>query len=268
MPPEGKVGISPVCILGVNINQGQEISLRLRTDDLKGFRKYDKIRLTLIHELAHMVHGDHDNAFKEFNSLLKREVGALDWRGGAGAKTAGGGGGGGGGVSPTAPTLGLGQPSAAAAAAAAAQKGGKVGGMEVVEEDARTAAAAAALRRAAGAGVESFPIHVGAPTTSSNAAQLTEEKAEEEGEVLPKKGDMVLYKQRDGTWVSAKVISVDVAVQPPSYGIEIDGNYRETEGHRLKRAPPPSDGDGGADAAGHYDPATEAKEAEVERLFE
>lgn len=36
MPPEGKVGISPVCILGVNINRGQEISLRLRTDDLRG----------------------------------------------------------------------------------------------------------------------------------------------------------------------------------------------------------------------------------------
>lgn len=36
MPPEGKVGVSPVCILGVNINRGQEISLRLRTDDLKG----------------------------------------------------------------------------------------------------------------------------------------------------------------------------------------------------------------------------------------
>jgi len=31
-----QVGISPVCILGVNINRGQEISLRLRTDDLKG----------------------------------------------------------------------------------------------------------------------------------------------------------------------------------------------------------------------------------------
>ena len=36
MPPEGKVGVSPVCILGVNINRGQEVSLRLRTDDLKG----------------------------------------------------------------------------------------------------------------------------------------------------------------------------------------------------------------------------------------
>ena len=40
MPPEGKVGVSPVCILGVNINAGQEISLRLRTDDLKGFRRH------------------------------------------------------------------------------------------------------------------------------------------------------------------------------------------------------------------------------------
>ncbi len=36
MPPEGKVGVSPVCILGVNINRGQEVSLRLRTDDLRG----------------------------------------------------------------------------------------------------------------------------------------------------------------------------------------------------------------------------------------
>lgn len=35
MPPEGKEGISPVCVLGVNINAGQEISLRLRTDDLQ-----------------------------------------------------------------------------------------------------------------------------------------------------------------------------------------------------------------------------------------
>lgn len=55
MPPEGKVGVSAMCILGVNINRGQEISLRLRTDDLKGFRRYDRIRETLCHELAHMV---------------------------------------------------------------------------------------------------------------------------------------------------------------------------------------------------------------------
>ena len=56
MPPEGKVGVSAMCILGYNVNAGQEISLRLRTDDLKGFRRYDRIRETLCHELAHMVH--------------------------------------------------------------------------------------------------------------------------------------------------------------------------------------------------------------------
>lgn len=64
MPPEGKVGVSAMCILGYNVNAGQEISLRLRTDDLKGFRRYDRIRETLCHELAHMVHSEHDANFK------------------------------------------------------------------------------------------------------------------------------------------------------------------------------------------------------------
>eukprot|EP00803_Ostreobium_quekettii_P008901 evm.model.scf_770.4 EVM.evm.TU.scf_770.4 scf_770:24332-27050(-) len=73
MPPEGKVGISRMCILGYNVNKGQEISLRLRTDDLKGFRKYLKIRETLVHELAHMVWSEHDNNFKSLNSQLLRE---------------------------------------------------------------------------------------------------------------------------------------------------------------------------------------------------
>ena len=68
-----------MCILGVNINGGQEISLRLRTDDLRGFRRYDRIRETLIHELAHMVFSEHDNNFKELNSQLLREAAAQDW---------------------------------------------------------------------------------------------------------------------------------------------------------------------------------------------
>jgi len=33
-------------------NHGEEISLRLRTDDLKGFRKYERIKKTLLHELV------------------------------------------------------------------------------------------------------------------------------------------------------------------------------------------------------------------------
>jgi hypothetical protein len=32
---QGKVGVSAMCILGFNVNKGQEISLRLRTDDMK-----------------------------------------------------------------------------------------------------------------------------------------------------------------------------------------------------------------------------------------
>lgn len=49
------MGVSSVCILGWNRNQGQEISLRLRTDDYAGFRKYLAIRNTLVHELTHNV---------------------------------------------------------------------------------------------------------------------------------------------------------------------------------------------------------------------
>ena len=55
MAPEGKVGVSAMCVLGYNVNKGREISLRLRTDDYGGFRKYLRIRETLVHELAHMV---------------------------------------------------------------------------------------------------------------------------------------------------------------------------------------------------------------------
>jgi len=54
-PAEGLVGVSQVCILGYNRNKGQEISLRLRTDDYAGFRKYLAIRNTLVHELTHNV---------------------------------------------------------------------------------------------------------------------------------------------------------------------------------------------------------------------
>ena len=39
MFPEGLVGVSEVCVMGLNENKGQRIRLRLRTDDLQGFRK-------------------------------------------------------------------------------------------------------------------------------------------------------------------------------------------------------------------------------------
>ncbi len=41
--------------------------------------RYDRIRETLVHELAHMVFGEHDNNFKELNSQLLRECSSLDW---------------------------------------------------------------------------------------------------------------------------------------------------------------------------------------------
>ncbi|WOL19463.1 hypothetical protein Cni_G28261 [Canna indica] len=79
MAPEGYVGISPKCILGFNKNRGEEISLRLRTDDLRGFRKYESIKKTLLHELAHMVYSEHDSNFFALNKQLNEEAASLDW---------------------------------------------------------------------------------------------------------------------------------------------------------------------------------------------
>merc|ERR1711972_102164 len=53
MYPDGEVGKSDVCIMGLNENAGQRILLRLRTDDISGFRKILSIRKVLFHELAH-----------------------------------------------------------------------------------------------------------------------------------------------------------------------------------------------------------------------
>ncbi|MCL7047726.1 hypothetical protein MKW94_001018 [Papaver nudicaule] len=79
LAPVGYVGISPKCLLGFNKNQGEEISLRLRTDDLKGFRKYESIKKTLLHELAHMLHSEHDADFYALDKQLNEEAASLDW---------------------------------------------------------------------------------------------------------------------------------------------------------------------------------------------
>ncbi|KAI9095118.1 WLM domain-containing protein [Phlyctochytrium arcticum] len=60
-------------ILGYNQNKGQVIALRLRTDALDGFRNYDSIRKVLLHELAHMVHSEHDDKFHKLNRELNTE---------------------------------------------------------------------------------------------------------------------------------------------------------------------------------------------------
>lgn len=51
------------------------------------------------------------------------------------------------------------------------------------------------------------------------------------------KGDVVLYRTREGPLVLVKVVAVDRSIAPPSYGIEIQGNYRETEASRLRPIP-------------------------------
>ncbi|KAH9793491.1 WLM domain-containing protein [Citrus sinensis] len=79
LAPVGYVGVSPKCVLGFNKNHGEEISLRLRTDDLKGFRKYESIKKTLLHELAHMVYSEHDANFYGLDKQLNQEAVALDW---------------------------------------------------------------------------------------------------------------------------------------------------------------------------------------------
>lgn len=84
MYPEGKVGESEVCIMGLNQNKGQKILLRIRTDDLKGFRKPLSIRKVLFHELAHNVHSDHDEKFFQLMRQVEKECNEMDWTNGAG----------------------------------------------------------------------------------------------------------------------------------------------------------------------------------------
>ena len=80
MPPEGKVGVSESCVLGYNVNAGAEIHLRLRTDDLRGFRRYARVRETLLHELTHNVWSEHDVNFKALCSRLNAECAEFDWK--------------------------------------------------------------------------------------------------------------------------------------------------------------------------------------------
>ena len=61
------------CLLGWNRNFGQRIALRLRTDDFKGFRNYQSITNTLLHELAHNVFGPHDDKFWSLFAQLKEQ---------------------------------------------------------------------------------------------------------------------------------------------------------------------------------------------------
>ena len=73
MPPDGKVGVDSECVMGLNQNAGQQIFLRVRTDDGQGLRPYQSLVPVLLHELTHNVWSDHDNRFKTLCSELTRE---------------------------------------------------------------------------------------------------------------------------------------------------------------------------------------------------
>lgn len=84
MYPDGKVGEDPVCVMGLNENKGQRILLRIRTDDLQGFRKIASIRQVLYHELAHNEISPHNNDFFVLMRQIERECTELDWTQGSG----------------------------------------------------------------------------------------------------------------------------------------------------------------------------------------
>jgi len=73
MPPDGQVGVDSECVMGLNRNAGQEILLRVRTDDGQGLRPYQSLVPVLLHELTHNVWSDHSNNFKTLCSQLNRE---------------------------------------------------------------------------------------------------------------------------------------------------------------------------------------------------
>jgi len=73
MPPDGKVGVDSECVMGLNKNAGQEIFLRVRTDDGQGLRSYQSLVPVLLHELTHNVWSGHDNNFKTLCSQLTRD---------------------------------------------------------------------------------------------------------------------------------------------------------------------------------------------------
>jgi len=63
----------------LNENKGQTISLRIRTDDLKGFRNYENVKNVMLHELTHNQFSEHNDDFWKLFRQLQRESESLDW---------------------------------------------------------------------------------------------------------------------------------------------------------------------------------------------
>ncbi|KIK70539.1 hypothetical protein GYMLUDRAFT_279618 [Collybiopsis luxurians FD-317 M1] len=65
-------------LLGLNVNMGQKILLRLRPDHSPdSFLPEEDVVQTMLHELTHNVHGPHDEKFYKFLSELQQEYDAL-----------------------------------------------------------------------------------------------------------------------------------------------------------------------------------------------
>ena len=213
LPPDGYVGVSPVCVLGLNVDKGREIKLRVRTDDLRGLRKYHSVIDTMLHELVHNVYEGHGVEFKELNSTLKGAYATY---------------------------MGSGRGLVAAGAVrgvvgteervVSAGGGGSRGGGRQLGTTATTAttvapglaAAQAAMSRAENNNMQSYPIL---------------------GEFV--ENEHVLYHdRRRGLYVDAIITSVDRTIQPNSYTVDLfeDGVAgpattvgRETEASRLSK---------------------------------
>ncbi|KAE9348786.1 hypothetical protein PF008_g7181 [Phytophthora fragariae] len=69
-------------LLGMNVNRGAKIYVRLRPQRSPGsFLPYEALLETLLHELTHMVHGPHNQAFYQYLDELKQEMESLMVRG-------------------------------------------------------------------------------------------------------------------------------------------------------------------------------------------
>lgn len=257
--PSGQVGVSDVCVLGLNTNKGACISLRLRTDDLKGFRHLQSIRKVLFHELAHNDISEHNDEFFRLMRDVERECGDMDWRNGDGHSTGGGGGGGGGvgGLGSTASllkTLGPELESLQSSSSSRTFVGGSgtLGGAS--RDRARVEAPGVMAGRAAAGRLSEEERGVmegcgcgrvlvgGGGGGGEGVVATTTEKTMREGERLKlEAGESVEYRAGEGLWVEAKVLKVhlDDGPEKPYYTIEYwregERAEKQTTRERLKR---------------------------------
>jgi hypothetical protein len=74
-------------LLGLNVNRGAEVKIRLRRAGDGGFYDFNHVLGTMLHELVHIVHGPHNAAFYKLLDELWEEAEALmdKGQGGSGA---------------------------------------------------------------------------------------------------------------------------------------------------------------------------------------